>query len=749
MQNLFIRLILIISALSYSYVMAASVEEGRRFFENGHYKQAIEQWEVVLPQLSGTQQIDVGTQLAVAYLKVGQYPAAYTTLHMALSLAQTAGTVTQQTLIYSYLGDVSLALHQITPAKQYLEQGLTLARSLNEPDLMAHLYNHLGNVANVEKSYPTARDYYTQAITQAKQANNQVLELQALINQARTYLKQDDPAQALKVINTALLVVDQLPANQEKGFELISLTHFILRIQKQQPQAQLLLTAHQLASQALQLADTYSDKRLEAYAKMYLGQVYEQGHRYPEALRLTRESAFLSQGEPDLLYRTAWQRGRILQAQEDFEGAIAAYRKSLEYLQPIRNSLIIGQRDFSDIFKTRIRPVYFSLADVLLKKAGKVTSAQQKATLLAQARSAVEQLKEAELQDYFQDECITAAKTRVTKLDRLDDNTAVFYPILLPDRTELLLSLPDGIHQFSVDVSADVLTKTVIQFQKNLKIRTKWDFLDQSKQLYQWLIQPIRATLDKYKINTIVVVPDGALRMIPFAAMFDGENFLVHYYALATTPGLNLTDPRPLPRANISVLLNGLSEGVQNFSPLPNVPQEIEKIHSLFDKSSTLLNQEFSLSGVNHALSVTPYSIVHMASHGQFDPDPRKTFLLTYDDKLTMDGLERLLTISEIRKEPVELLTLSACQTAVGDERAALGLAGVAIKAGARSALASLWFVNDESTAQLVSEFYQQLQTTDLSKALALQKAQNMLIQNRMFRHPVYWAAFLLIGNWL
>ncbi len=747
MRNLLVRLILVISTVSAGYTVAASVEEGRLFFENGQYKKAIEQWEVLLPQLSGNQQIDVSTQLAIAYLKVGQYPSAYASLQIALSVAESEGTATQKTLIYSYLGDVALALHQITPAKRYLEQGLAIARTLNDPNLMAHLYNHLGNVANVEKLYPTARKYYAQAIEQAKQTNNAALQLQALINQARTYFKQDNFPQALKSIKTALPIINQLPAGQEKGFELISLGHFILRIQKQQPQ--LLLTAHQVMTEALQLAETYEDSRLKAYAKMYLGQVYERGARYPEALKLTRESAFLAQDEPDLLYRTAWQRGRILQAQNDFDAAIIAYRKSLEYLQPIRNSLIIGQRDFSDIFKMRIRPVYFSLADILLQKAASTTSAQQKASFLAQARDAVEQLKEAELQDYFQDECITAAKTRVTKLDRLDDNTAVFYPILLPDRTELLLSLPDGIHQFTVDVNAETLTKTVVQFQKNLKIRTKWDFLEQSKQLYQWLIKPIQRVLEQYQINTIVVVPDGALRMIPFAALFDGKNFLIQHYALATTPGLALTDPRPLPRTNISVLLNGLSEGVQNFSPLPNVPQEIEKIHALFDKSSILLNQEFSLKGVNHALSITPYSIVHMASHGQFDPDPRKTFLLTYDDKLTMDGLERLLTISEIRKEPVELLTLSACQTAVGDERAALGLAGVAIKAGARSALASLWFVNDESTALLVSEFYQQLQTTQLSKALALQKAQKMLLKNRMFRHPVYWAAFLLIGNWL
>ncbi|OQW94747.1 MAG: hypothetical protein BWK79_04865, partial [Beggiatoa sp. IS2] len=136
-------------------------------------------------------------------------------------------------------------------------------------------------------------------------------------------------------------------------------------------------------------------------------------------------------------------------------------------------------------------------------------------------------------------------------------------------------------------------------------------------------------------------------------------------------------------------------------------------------------------------------------SHGQFNRDPKKTFLLTYDDKLTMDKLENLLGFSQSRKEPVELLTLSACQTAVGDERAALGLAGVAIKAGARSALASLWFVNDEATAELVTEFYKALKDPDFSRAQALQKAQKKLINQRALQHPAYWSPFLLIGSWL
>jgi CHAT domain-containing protein len=114
-----------------------------------------------------------------------------------------------------------------------------------------------------------------------------------------------------------------------------------------------------------------------------------------------------------------------------------------------------------------------------------------------------------------------------------------------------------------------------------------------------------------------------------------------------------------------------------------------------------------------------------------------------------MDGLERVMKLSRFRDEPVELLTLSACRTAAGDERAALGLAGIAVKAGARSALATLWYINDQASSEMVAEFYRRLAEPDMSKARALQEAQRTLMRDPRYRHPGFWSPFLLIGNWL
>jgi len=262
-------------------------------------------------------------------------------------------------------------------------------------------------------------------------------------------------------------------------------------------------------------------------------------------------------------------------------------------------------------------------------------------------------------------------------------------------------------------------------------------------------IRPLRGWLLENGVDTLVMVPDGALRTIPLAALHDGRRFLIEEFAVAVAPGLSLVEPKPLRRGQVRMLRSGLSAAVQGYPPLEFVPAELAELEGLYT-GATLFNEGFTLGAFQRKLGEEQFSIVHIASHGQFDRDVRNTFVLTYDRKLTLNGLEALIRPSQYRGLPVELLVLSACQTAAGDERAALGLAGVAVKAGARSALATLWFVNDRSTAVLVSEVYQQLRSEPTrSKAQALRAAQLKLLGDRRYRHPCYWSPYLIIGNWL
>jgi CHAT domain-containing protein len=196
------------------------------------------------------------------------------------------------------------------------------------------------------------------------------------------------------------------------------------------------------------------------------------------------------------------------------------------------------------------------------------------------------------------------------------------------------------------------------------------------------------------------------------------------------------------------VLASGLTESVQGFTALPSVADELRQIAAVFP-TTTHQDAEFQVASIGEQISAGDYSIVHIATHGQFQSDYQRSFLLAYDGVITMDQLEAVVRGQGKKGKPLDLLVLSACETAAGDELAALGLAGVAVKAGARSAVASLWRINDEATSLLIADFYRELKNPRRTKAEALQNAQITLINSVRFRHPGYWGAFLLVGDWL
>ena len=171
-----------------------------------------------------------------------------------------------------------------------------------------------------------------------------------------------------------------------------------------------------------------------------------------------------------------------------------------------------------------------------------------------------------------------------------------------------------------------------------------------------------------------------------------------------------------------------------------------------------MLNQEFTPENLQRKLTESDYPVVHLATHGQFGSTSDRTFILSgntmeSDRLINVNQLDNLLRVRTLRNfQPIELLVLSACNTAQGDNQAVLGLAGVAVRAGARSTLATLWGANDNATAELMGYFYQNLaNNSEISKAKALKDAQLTLIQtpDSQYYHPYYWAPFVLVGNWL
>jgi CHAT domain-containing protein len=369
-------------------------------------------------------------------------------------------------------------------------------------------------------------------------------------------------------------------------------------------------------------------------------------------------------------------------------------------------------------------------------------------TSLPQAREAIELMKTAELQDYFQDAGISVDQQHKTRLEDLPEDTAVIYTLVFPKRLDLVLVLKSGIKKFTVPVDSESLTQEVNKLRISLQRRTTWDYMEEAHRFYNLIIKPLELDLSIHGINTLVFMPDGGLRTVPFAALHDGRQFLIERFAIVVTPSLGLTDIRFITRKEPKVLSAGLTESVQGFAPLPNVKDELDGIQGLY-KSDRLENGTFMSASVRDGLRDNPYSVVHIATHGSFASKASDTFLLAWDGKIGMNQLDGMIKQPRVNNAPLELLSLSACDTAAGDDKAALGLAGVAVKAGSRSALATLWSVSDQAASELVLEFYRQLQNPSVSKAEALQAAQLKLMDSPNYRHPFYWSPFLLIGNWL
>ncbi|MFB8787388.1 MAG: CHAT domain-containing protein [Potamolinea sp.] len=496
------------------------------------------------------------------------------------------------------------------------------------------------------------------------------------------------------------------------------------------------------------------DSRAQAYALVSLGGLYEQKGQWLEAQKLTQQSLVLAQAfnAPEIAYRSSWQLGRLLKATGDEKGAIAAYTEAVNTLKSLRNDLAAINSEVQFSFREGVEPVYRELVGLLLQPpassssplVGEITSQER----LEVARKVIESLQLAELDNFFRSACLN---TKPVQIDAVDQKAAVIYPIILADRLEIILSLPQQrLRRYTTSLPKEQIESTLRQLRSQLFNPISQRFLPLSQQVYNWLIRPIETDLSKSEVKTLVFVLDGSLRNVPMAVLHDGKQYLTQKYAIALTPGLELLEPRSLVRGRLKILKAGLSEARQGFNALPAVKMELEQIQSQIP-GKVLLNQEFTKTAIQKAIDAVSFPVVHLATHGQFSSKAEETYILTWDDRINVNELSNLLEKTDLRRStPIELLVLSACETAKGDNRAALGIAGVAVRAGARSTLATLWQVNDRATAVLMVRFYQELTKPGVTKAEALRRAQLSILQDRQYgEHPYYWASFVLVGNWL
>ena len=726
---------------------------------------------------------------AQALRALGLYRRALTTLVKVNEILQKQPDSLIKVAGLRSLGTTLQLIGEADSSRQVLQNSLALAQKLESPaDISATLLS-LGNTARSQEDAKAALAFYDRSATQATDATT---KLQAQLNSLSLLIDRQQIIAAQALLPQIKSEIANLPASRNTVYAKINFAQSLMKLQTrgqeraegaegsegekpfttrhsplyrrdisrlyQSPLAthQSPLATHhsplatrplyiaQILAQAVQQAKSLKDQRAEAYALGNLGKLYQQNQQLSSAQELTQQALILAQAihAPDIAYNWQWQLGRLQRDRGDITGAIATYTEATKTLQSLRSDLVAINPDVQFSFRESVEPVYRELVSLLLGKSDPEPTQKN----LALAREAIESLQLAELDNFFKEACLD---TKPVQLDSINAQAAVIYPIILTDRLEVILSLPgQPLRHYATSIPQSQLESTIEQFRQNLVIRSKREYIPVAQKLYDWLIRPIEADLAKSGVKTLVFVPDGALRNIPMAALRDRHQYLIEKYSIALAPSLKLLDPKPLPRRQLKAIAVGLSEARQGFAPLSNVPLELKQIQSEVS-SVVLLNQKFTRNAFQNQVESTNFPIVHIATHGQFSSKAEQTFILSWDERINVKQLDRILQSRNKSNGAIELLVLSACQTAAGDKRAALGLAGIAVRAGARSTLATLWSVYDAATAELMNEFYRELANTTLTKAEALRRAQLKLIKNPQAQHPIYWAAYVLVGNWL
>ena len=788
---------------SAAFASALSIQ-GHLQFGQGQAQAAVETWEraIALHPAGSDRAMEDRINQAQALQFLGLYRRAITTLTAVLNLdsasLETPKTI-QSTLetrspnptsiaALQSLGEALRLTGNLETSEILLKQSSRMATDLKMPDAIADAQFKLGNIRrsqafgnlnsitlakaveriNQAKTGRKFRDteialtferQVNEAIQLYQQAESQTTsstrKVQLQLNQLALRLDLQQPNLETNVAQIRSQL-DRLPLSRDRVDAQINLAQSLMKLSSNPSDVAPLL------SRATMEAQTLGYPRGQSYALGTLGRWYEQTDQIPASEKVLQQALTLAQAiqAPEMMYRWQWQLGRLsTQAWAksgnavEYDQAIVRYQEAVTILKSVRRELVSSPLEDQFSFRDTIEPIHRELVELLLD----VPQGTVPVENLKAARSVIESLQLNELVNFFRADCLIA---KPEQIDQVDPTAAVFYPIILSNRMVVIVALPGQPLTYYATPLTDGVSNTRIDQMTNqiqLAIRQgnipESEFLASSEQLYDWLIRPIRSQLEAKKIKTLVFIPDGGLRNIPMSVLRDRSQnqYLIQQYSIALTPGLQLLGSHPIPPGRLQALGGGLTSPRGGYSALPNVAKELQQILSTLPNSRMLLNEQFTHQGVQTNIRSNAAPIVHLATHGQFSSQLDDTFILTWDGRLNVNELTSLLQSRDLQKSTLELLILSACETAAGDSRASLGLAGFAVRAGARSTIGTLWQVNDASSSLLMSQFYTELAHSQVTKAEALRRAQLHLLENAKisnYRRPYYWAAYILVGNW-
>lgn len=610
-----------------------------------------------------------------------------------------------------------------------------------------------------QPDYNSALQHY-----QKVYSNNPLLNLQSHLNQLKLTTALNPAIVDSKLLSDTQSLINQTPNlfNTQFGNNLI--------LNYLQTATCISTIPWQNIAQDLQtIIDTSQqrkDLKTQSYALGYLGRLYEQhAQNSPESLETakthTKKALSIAQSldlnAPELAYQWQWQLGRILEKTQSSRSEIlSAYKAAFNTLQSLRQELVSSNRDLQFSFRDEVEPVYRKYVDLLLQDNAPQDN-------LKEARNVIEALQLAELDDFFNDACITAKPEQIDEiLDNADSETAFIYEIILEDRVASIIKLPQQpLEYYPAQVQHTTLQGEIQQLRRYVSDRPIFpqEVLQAAEKLYPWIIEPLEQRLtEEEKINTLVFVLDRPLQNIPLGVLYDKSNqeyFLEKDYTIVLSLGLQLIQGEPWTSVSEN-LMQAFTGGVGipqrigefKFEAIKELELELNTVSGILKTEQPLIDEQFTPEAIKDKISAADLDIIHFKTHGQFSSDPEKTFIVAYDHLVNSEELGSYLQQSnQAEEDNIKLLVLSACKTAQGDNRATLGLAGMAVRSGAASIISSLWIARDERNTELMQYFYTELLKPNTTRAKAFQKAQKRLFEQH--QEPHFWGTYVFLGNWL
>jgi CHAT domain-containing protein/DNA-binding transcriptional regulator/RsmH inhibitor MraZ len=629
--------------------------------------------------------------------------------------------------------DGSIALSLGNLQQQMYRRAISLYKSTDDPATRSAQTREA-----IAKAKASLAQY--QAIVKSREANNRIL---AELNWMDLWSSLEQDISELKVLQQQNLPIGTRIAQSQSEAKLdtegktearVSLAESLLRTSDLNPSfANLSRTnAEEVLKNAEAVGDMYSTSRAYGVKGLLLKRSGQNRDVIAELGKAASTAQSISAN--DLAYKWDAELAKLSETEGNRNKALEYYKASIDSLQQIRKGILQLNPQVQYDFRDRVEPIYREYIGLLLDK----NSPDLKEVIRVN-----DKLKVGELENYLQ-----CNLTKLTSLLDLPPETlpdAAVYVIKLPNRYAVIVRRKDGSLKHRI-IDAKNVNASLKILKENLQ-NDGTEGLDKRLyqklfgNLYQALFAPVEPLLPQS--GTLVMTVDSELQSIPWSMLFDGQQYLMQKYSIAYSLGSEALPPKKLEPSKLNALVAGLSEQTNQieFSALPSVAKEVQGVQTQI-KSKTLLNREFT--GAALIKNGQKSSVIHLATHAETSSDPNSTFILGWNERITLSSLSGLTNVRGTN--PLELLVLSACQTAKGDNRATLGLAGTLVQSGARSTLATLWLVDDDSQAMLMQEFYRAL-THGKSKAEALRSAQIALLNSESYSNPYYWGSAVLVGS--